>query len=166
MELWGSSYLLQDVEAVRLIASLGSSTDQESPGLVKVSFTQEPGVFATARRQQQSEIVAKWDVALRLMALLHVLVLQNKLLRSETPEIRVPSGKVRVFTVSGGWRSSPIVCAWNAATVEVECRPVEGAADQFELVLKEEAAAELAMSLAERFARNGTMTALGEAGPT
>lgn len=120
-----------------------------------------------ARKETKCELVAKWDVALRLMALVHVLVLQNRLLRGEVPEVRVASDRMRVFSVTEGWRTSPIVCSWDAATVDVECNPVgEGMADQFEIVLKEEAAAELVMALAERIALNGTMMARKESDPT
>jgi hypothetical protein len=62
--------------------------------------------------------------------------------------------------VTGGSRTSPITCSWDAATVDVELRPDdEGTPDNFELVLKEEAAAELVMALAERIALNGTTLA-------
>lgn len=74
MELWGSSYLLQDVAPTRLIATLGSSTPREAAGSVMLSFTQEPGVFTTVQRGSTRAVVMKWDLALRLMSLIHVLV--------------------------------------------------------------------------------------------
>jgi len=100
------------------------------------------------------------------MALVHVLVLQNRLLRGEAPEVRVASDRKRIFCVTEGWRMSPIVCAWDASTADVESGPVHGGtADQFELVVKEEAAAELVMALAERIALNGTTTARKSSDP-
>ncbi|MDC0746391.1 hypothetical protein [Polyangium mundeleinium] len=159
MERWGSSYLLHDAESVRLVATLGSSTDIVGTGTIYVSFVQEP-VFAVTRNGSRCELVVKWDVALRLMALVHVLVLQNKLLRGEAPEIRGAPDRAQVFEVTGGLRSSPIVCSWDASTAGVEFRPVhEGMADPFELVMKEEAAVELVLTLAERIAHNGTTMA-------
>jgi len=89
-----------------------------------------------------------------------ILVLQNKILRGEAPEVRVASDRARVFDVTEGWRMSPIVCSWEASTVDVQCGPVhEGMADQFELVVNEEAAAELVMALAARIAFNGVTAA-------
>jgi hypothetical protein len=127
-----------------------------------MSFTREHGVFTTACDGVNCGIVVKWDVALRLMALVHVLVLQNRLLRGEPPELRIVPDRTRIFTLTGGLRSAPIECTWNAETADVTCGPVAaGAADQFELVLKEDAATELVVALAERMARNGTTTLQG-----
>jgi hypothetical protein len=157
MELWGSSYLLHDAEPVRLVGTLGSSTDRGGSGVIRLSFNQEPGVLFAAFKESKCELVVKWDVALRLIALVHVLVLQNRLLRGEAPEIRDVSERTRIFDVTGGSRMSAIVCSWVASTVDIECRPVhDGVAEQVELVVKEEAAAELVTSLAERMALNGT----------
>jgi hypothetical protein len=155
MELWGSSYLLQDVQPVRLVGTIGSSTERAAPGTIRVSFHQEPGVFAVMQDGVGSQLLAKWDLALRLMALVHVLVLQNRLLRGEKPELR-SAERERVFSVAGGGRASPILCSWDSSTMDVECHAVgEGEPDQYELVLKEEAAAELVAALAERIATNG-----------
>src|SRR4051812_40416253 len=129
MERWGSSYLLQDVEAVRLIASLGSSTGRESAGSVTISFAQEPGVFVTSQSARERELLIKWDVALRLMGLLDILILQNRLLRDETPHPGVSSQSSHIFTVSGGLRATPIICSWDEANPHVQCRQVEGTAD-------------------------------------
>ena len=160
MELFGSSYLLHDVEPVRLVGTLGSWTDSIGSGSIRVSFHQIPDIFSVVRSESACELIMKWDVALRLMALVHILVVQIKILRNEFPEIRVATDRARVFKVTGGWRLSPIVCSWNVATDEVECNQVgEEAVDQFELVLKEDAAAELVMALAERIALNGTTRA-------
>jgi hypothetical protein len=107
------------------------------------------------------KIIVKWDVALRLMSLLHVLVLQNRLLRGESPELRITRDRSRIFVLTGGARSSEIECSWSAKVGEVTCEPViGGAADQFELVLGEDEAAELVMALAERIASNGAAKAL------
>lgn len=156
MELWGSSYLLQDVEPVRLVGTIGSSTEQAGSGKIRVSFHQDPGVFAVMQDGVRSQLHAKWDLALRLMALVHVLVLQNRLLRGEEPALVVPSQMGRLFTVAEGRRASPVVCSWASSTVDVECNPVsDGGPDQFELVLKEDAAVELVVALAQRIATNG-----------
>ncbi len=98
------------------------------------------------------------------MALVHVLVVQNRLLRGETPEVRVRPDRKRVFNVTGGLRSGPIECSWDAGTADIRCGPVVGGGgDQFELVIEEEAAAELVATLAERIAWNGTTTARQQA---
>lgn len=162
MEFWGSSYLLQDVQPVRLVGTIGSSTDRARFGAIRVSFHQEPGVFSLMHDGGRSQLVAKWDLALTLMALVHVLVLQNRLLRGETSELRQAPGRERVFTVAGGGRGSPIVCSWDSSTIEVECSAVgEGGSGQFELVVKEEAAAELVATLADRIATNGVAAQQG-----
>jgi hypothetical protein len=158
MERSGSTYLLQDVEPVRLIGVVGSWTEDGS-GSVVVSFSHEPGVFTVTQSESEGELVVKWDVALKLMALLHIVVLQNKILRGETHEMRGAPTQARVFTVTGGGRCSPITCRWEAMTLAVECKPVtDGPNDQFELVLTEAAATELVTDLAERIAANGTAT--------
>ncbi|MEO7596683.1 MAG: hypothetical protein ABI134_36090 [Byssovorax sp.] len=145
---------------MRLVATLGSSTGRVGSGVIRLSFNQEPGVLFVMCKESKCELVVKWDVALRFMALVHLLVLQNRLLRDEAPEIRHVSERTRIFDVTGGLRMSAIVCSWDASTADVECRPVhEGIAEQFELVVREEAAAELVMSLAERMALNGTTMA-------
>jgi hypothetical protein len=132
----------------------------EGSGAIRFSFTQERGVFAVAWNESRCELIIKWDVALRLMALMHILVLQNRILRSETLDIRVMPDRMRVFNVSEGWRASPIRCSWDAASTDVKCSPASAeSTEQFDLVLKEEAAAELVVALAERIARNGTTIA-------
>jgi hypothetical protein len=129
-------------------------------GVIIICFTQEPGVFSATRNESKYELVAKWDMALRLMSLVHILVLQNRLLRGETLDGKVAPGRTRIFDMSEGWRTSPIVCSWDAEITDVQCSPAnEGSPDQFELVLKEEAAAELVAALAETIALNGTKTA-------
>ena len=156
---------MHDAEPVRLVGTLGSSTGRAGSGVIRLSFNQESDVFFVACKESKCELVVKWDVALRLIALVHVLVLQNRLLRGEAPEIRDVSERTRIFDVTGGLRMSAIVCSWDASTADVECRPVhEGIAEQFELVVKEEAAAELVMSLAERMAFNGTTVARESSG--
>lgn len=161
MEMWGSSYLIQDVEPVRLIGIIGASTETGA-GSVRVSFNQDPGVFAVTQSGSEGALVVKWDVALRLMALLHIVILQNKILRGEAPEIGIAPCEACVFTVSGGGRGAPVTCSWDAAKPDVEYKRVtEGASDQFELVLTEKAAIELAADLAGRIAANGATTAIG-----
>lgn len=162
-QLCGSSYLLQDVAPVRLVGALGSATARPGPGMVRLSFTQEPGVLTVTHDESGWRLVIKWDLALRLMALLHVLILQNMLLRDEAPKVRVAPDRSRVFTVTEGQRASSIVCSWNEAADDVECNLVEGTADELELTLKEGAAAELIMALAERIALNGTASARRDA---
>jgi hypothetical protein len=160
MELWGSSYLLHDTEPVRLVGILGSSTAKVGSGVIRLSFDQEPGVLFFACEESRCELVVKWDVALRLMTLMHVLVLQNRLLRGEAPENREMSERARVFDVTGGSRMSALVCSWDSSTADVEyCSVHEGIAEQFELVMKEEVAVELVVSLAETMALNGTTIA-------
>jgi hypothetical protein len=157
MELFGSSYLLHDVEPVRLVGTLGSWTDSNGLGSIRVSFHQNSDIFSVVRGASECDLIAKWDIALRLMTLVHILVVQNKILRNEPPELRVATDKARVLRVTGGWRLSPIVCSWGVANGEIECNQVgDEAVDQFELVLKEEVAVELVMALAERVALNGT----------
>jgi len=159
--MWGSSYLIQDVEPVRLIGIIGASTEAGA-GSVRVSFNQDPGVFTVTQTESEGTLVAKWDVALRLMALLHIVTLQNKILRGEASEIGSASCGACVFTVSGGERGAPVTCSWDAATPDVEYKRVaEGTGDQFELVMTEEAAIELVTDLAERIAANGAATANG-----
>lgn len=160
MKLWGSSYLLHDVDPVKLIGTLGSFTDSKGVGTVQISFAQEHGVFAVARTESRCEFRIKWEVALRLLALMHILVLQNRMLRGEALDMRISPDRARIFHVSEGWRSSPIMCSWNAANPDVQCGPASaGSVEQLDLWLKEDAAVELIMALAEQIARNGTTTA-------
>lgn len=162
MERWGSSYGLQDVSPVRLIGGIAGSTPPDAPGTIRISFVQDAGVFSTVHEELTRRIIVKWDVALRLIALMHVLVLQNRLLRGESPDLRITRDRARLFSLTGGARSSAIECSWSATTSEVTCEPVAGGApDQFELVLGEDAAAELVAALAERIAINGVAKALG-----
>lgn len=161
MESWGSSYLLQDVEPVRLVGVLGAWTGSTGAGIVTISFAQEPGALTLTNDETRWKLVVKLDLALRLLALLHVLVLQNMLLRGETPEIRATADRSHTFTVTDGWRSSPITCSWDRSRADVECKQVDGMADQFELTLTEQLASEMATALAARIAQNGATSARG-----
>ena len=154
MELWGSSYLVQDCSPIKLVAMMGSSTPRESSGSVRISFMQEPGVLTVAEDASEVVLVVIWDVAVKLIALLQVLVLQNRLLRAETPlHTTIPLG--RVFKVTGGAPSGNIVCSWAVGASEVKCRTVSDSVDQFELIIQEEAASQLAFAIAETLASTG-----------
>jgi hypothetical protein len=166
MELWGSSYLLQEAQPLRLVGTIGSSTERARPGRIRLSFHQEPGVFAVVQARGEWQLVVKWDLALNLIALVHILVLQNRLLRGEKPELGAPAQRDRVFTVSGGGRASFIVCSWDSSMKGIECHEAAGGGpDQFELELMEEAAVELVAALAERVATNGVAAPEGSETP-
>lgn len=156
MEVWGSSYLVHDVQAVRLVGTIGSSTPQSQVGSVRLSFHREPGILSTTRNDVTTEIVAKWEVAINLIALIQVLLLQNKLLRGETASGRLDTPGATIFTVSGGARGTPVTLSWDSTREDVRCNRVQGgSSEHFELVLEERAAAELVAALVERIAANG-----------
>lgn len=159
MERWGSSYLLHDVMPTQLIATLGSSTSLDAVGSVGMSFTRTEGVLTATRDATSCRVHIKWSVAINLMALLHVLVLQNRLLRGESPEFWLSLEGERTFRIAGGMRTGSIEIVWDASAADVTLEPFhEGGPDQFQLVMKERAAAALLVCLAERFAEDGTMT--------
>jgi hypothetical protein len=84
-------------------------------------------------------------------------LLQNRILRGELPELRVSPNRTRVFKLTGGRRTTAIECSWNDQTADVRCgRDPEGAPDEFELLLGEEAATDLVLALAAQIANNGT----------
>ena len=154
MVIWGSSYFLHDTEPVRLIGTIGASTDRSDLGSVVMSFAHQPDVFFAVHRGSKWELSVKWDVALRMVAIIHVLVVQNRLLRGESAELAFRPGQSPVFAVTGGAKRGPIVCNWEANTVGVECRPVEGMPEQMDLTLREDLATQLVTAFADRIARN------------
>jgi hypothetical protein len=155
MERWGSSFRLHDVEPGRLIGVLGAFSEGERQGSIRISFAQTPEAFTVERSGGRYELCLKWDIALKLIALLHISLLQTKLLRGEAVELAT-ARRTGLFEVTGGRRSMPLVCAWDAGAAEVSyvsMHDEEGS--PHEIVLSEAGAMELGLALAETMASNG-----------
>ena len=153
MVLSGSAHLLQDTTPVLLVAAVVGSTPKDAPGEIMLSFGQEPGVFSIERNDGRCLLTMKWELTFKLQAAVHILVLQNRLLRGEPPEL--PGNVYGVFTFAGGARATPIECSWDVNAAGVIYRPAADAADVFEFILSEAAAIGLATGLAEQHAKNG-----------
>lgn len=157
MDRNGSSYLLQDFAPIHLIGIVGASTPADARGTVKLTFAQQTEVFVAELGELRCKIIVKWDIAVRLIALIHILLIQNCIIRGTRLDLRISPDRVRVFNVTGGRRTTSIEFSWSADALDVKCGlSPDGGPHDFELLLGEEAAAELVSALAEQIANNGT----------
>lgn len=159
MELWGSLYLLQESAPTKLVGTIGSSTGPIE-GQVNVSFLNDVKVLHLVVGVDLCELSITSDLAMRLIAFLHILLLQNRILRSEERVIGDPVDPSSRFETA--WAAEPIlVCTWRRDHGGVRVQ-VEGAeaGTQVELVLTEDAAVDLLRSLAKAVARRGVRNAL------
>jgi hypothetical protein len=95
-EKTGGAFFLQEVEPKTLIAVLVSTTPPQGPGVVLLAFGDDD---PRTRSDVVTEIVFSWDVALRLLGVLQVLVAQTMCLRSEVVEWRFVPREPAAFAV-------------------------------------------------------------------
>ncbi len=157
MELWGTSYLLQKTTPVGFLGSLGATTHCDGSGLIRLSFCREDKVLDVRDDGSVIEFVMSWEVVLQLVPLLHILVLQNRLLRLEEPILPSPSPEKRFLSVWGRIRAGFFACTWKKDTNGVSYNPALDPEDpkQVELLFSENVAVELISALTEHIARNG-----------
>ncbi|WP_437587438.1 hypothetical protein [Sorangium sp. So ce1000] len=159
MERWGSSYLLHDTSPLKLVGGIGATTDDDGGGQIRLSFVNTPGVLAVTVKNTLHELVIKRELAVQLVTLIHVLVLQNKIVRCEDPALPVGVGAKGGFSVVGG-DPPPFICAWETGATGIQYHSPPDPEGQAELVISEAAAVQLLSALAERMARIGTSRGL------
>ncbi|MCA9591567.1 MAG: hypothetical protein KC657_40000 [Myxococcales bacterium] len=140
---------------MRLLAGLGATTPPGEPGSVRISMTPHRGSLELTFSDTSCELTVSWEVALRLISLLHILILQNRLLRNEPAQLTSDGRRKQIFSLTGGEAQHPLRCSWNRAAPGVECAAAAAPDEEVEVVLREDAATELVMALVQRFARNG-----------
>lgn len=155
MELWGSSYLVQDVVPGRLVGAIGASTNTVGVGTIRMSLVQEVDICALTREGGAWRVSTKWDIALRIVALLHLLLVQNRLLRHESPTLEIVGVGEQRFAVSSGGQASAVSWSWDCAASGIDVNPVAGDSGQFEIVLVEGVAVELVHALVKSMAEYG-----------
>src|SRR5688572_23034914 len=138
MERWGSSYFLHDATPTTLVGGLGASTNASGSGTIRLSFAKDSEALELRDGGDLNELVAKWELAVKLVALLHILVVQNKLLRAEQPVLSTTTNGPPPFEVRADAKSG-IVCRWSAETDGIVYNPTPDpeSPDQAELLLSE-----------------------------
>lgn len=156
MERWGSSYFLHDVTPTTLVGGLGASTNASGRGTIRLSFAKGSEALDVRYGGDLNELVAKWEVAVKLVALLHILVVQNKLLRAEQPVLSTKTNGPPLFEVRADAKSG-IVCRWPVETDGIDYNPTPDpeSPDQAELLLSEPVAIHLIAGVVEAIARRG-----------
>ena len=155
MERWGSSYLLQQSKPTKLVGGIGATTE-ESNGQIRLSLWNTPGVLVVNSDNDTCELVIQPELAAQLVALIHILVLQNRILRNE-PATLPPIGESNVFRVAAKSKGS-FVCTWDCEAAGVKCEPHLGseAAGQSEVLIREDIALLFMCALACGMAKYGT----------
>jgi hypothetical protein len=153
--------LLHNTGPIELVGSIGSTTEEREGGQILISFASTPGVLAVRARERTHELEIKWEMALRLMTLIQVLVLQNRLLRGEEPVHPVCAGTEGGFSVEGN-AFSVYVCTWETGTAGIDSDPQSDpeTADQARLAMSEVVALQLVGALAEKMARTAVTLTL------
>ncbi|MBK9261554.1 MAG: hypothetical protein IPM54_17330 [Polyangiaceae bacterium] len=157
MELWGTAYSFHATTVTKLAGLVAASTHDSGGGTIRIVFDNNGDVIKVNATDQTIEVVIKWEVILQLTTLLHVLVLQNRLLRSEDPVLPAPTHDKRIFNVWGRIRAGFFACGWATTAEGISYNPAldPEAPDHVEIVLSEAIAVEFISALTEAISRNG-----------
>jgi hypothetical protein len=154
MTRWGSSYFLHDTAPIKLVGGVGATTGDDRKGQLTLSFANTPELLEWSVTGPVEQLVVKWELAVQLVALIQVLLLQNKVLRNEEPELHL--GDAGHFTVAASG-TAPLVCAWpHGEGAHCFPPPIGEPGAQVELKLSDEVALQLVSALAIAIASEGT----------
>lgn len=152
----GGAFLLQEQTPTRLIGSLACTTPDVDPGTIWIGFGDvDPRTSPSA---DAWEIALSHDVALRLAALLQVLVAQNLWLRTEAVEWPFrPRSQTSFLVEVGRGRHGRVVISWAPGQEGTEWTDDGGHMWK----LREDRALDLSYALIATLARNASCDRAG-----
>jgi hypothetical protein len=156
----GTAYQLHAVSPVAHVAIIGAIVPDEGHVAIQMAFdnvehlevTPEPGTGS------RYTLATSWDVALRLATLVQILLLQARHRTERADPLRFQRSGPARFEISGGRARSPMTFAWDANLPGIALRRVEESeGGGLSLIIQEEPAIDLALSILDHVAQNGLM---------
>ena len=123
-KLTGGAFHLQVTTPTDLVGVMVSGVDEDGQGWIRLVFHPVHGRFVLTQQGTHVEVAMSRQVAMSLIALLHVLVSQVRCLRSNAP---APSPGAREIHVRVG--RDEVVASWDDADVIISVDELDGQMD-------------------------------------